>query len=65
MSKLYLIMCYSEDGNKFLDRYGVYQTKQRAVEVCQKNNDYKAHHHPNDDIIYKVQEVISERECIW
>lgn len=60
MTTVYLVMCYSEDGHKFNSCYGVYLTKEQAEDVCNKNNEYEAIHHPNDDIVYTVETALMD-----
>ena len=63
MTTLYLVVCY--DGDKFNSFYGIYQTMEFADHVCNKNNEYEEFHHPNDEIVYKVEQVSLDKSPIW
>ena len=64
MSTLYVVMCYSADGSKFESCYGAYSTREQANYIRDKNNEYEAIHHPNDDIAYIVEDIPFNRGYI-
>ena len=63
MSVLYLVACYL--GSEFHSYYGVYFSKETAIDICNKNNSYENFHHSKDDYNYKIIEVPSEKPPIW
>lgn len=50
----YIVVCYRQDGEQFESIYSVYNNLEEANRVCDRNNEYEAVHHPNDDVVYKV-----------
>lgn len=62
--KIFLVMCYSEDGEKLLSCWGAYEKEHDAERICMKKNLYEEEFHPSSDILYKTIVVEMERSEI-
>lgn len=57
MELCFVVMCFSQDGEKFESIFSVYDDIELANKICNEMNQYESINHPTDDIIYKVSEI--------
>ena len=66
ITKLYAVVCI-QDVDRFIDVFGVYESLEKATNVCKNMNEYEAVNHAKDygSIQYYVKQVPREKEPIY